>query len=108
MSQQEYGNTELTREEVDAWTGPALLQFGTNWCGHCQAAEPAIDQAAAGLGGLRRVKVEDGPGRPLGRSFRVKLWPTLIFLRDGVEQARLVRPEQSAPIREELERLTAP
>jgi thioredoxin 1 len=29
---------------------------------------------------LRHVKVEDGKGRPLGRSFRVKLWPTLVFM----------------------------
>jgi thioredoxin 1 len=36
--------------------------------------------------------VEDGSGRPLGRSFGVKLWPTLIFLADGREVARLVRP----------------
>jgi thioredoxin 1 len=39
------------------------------------------------------VKVEDGPGRRLGRSFSVKLWPTLIFMRDGQEIARLVRPD---------------
>jgi len=25
----------------------------------------------------RHIRVEDGPGRALGRSFRVKLWPTL-------------------------------
>jgi thioredoxin 1 len=37
-------------------------------------------------------KVEDGKGRKLGRSYRVTLWPTLIFLNDGVEVARLVRP----------------
>jgi len=36
--------------------------------------------------------VEDGPGRPLGRSFRVKLWPTLVFLKDGRELARVTRP----------------
>jgi thioredoxin 1 len=41
---------------------------------------------------VAHYKVEDGPGRPLGRSFRVKLWPTMIFLRDGQEVARLVRP----------------
>ena len=34
---------------------------------------------------VRHLKVEDGPGKPLGRSFRVKLWPTLVFLRDGRE-----------------------
>jgi thioredoxin 1 len=46
------------------------------------------------------MKVEDGQGRPLGRSFRVKLWPTLIFLRDGKEIARLVRPASAAQVRE--------
>ena len=34
----------------------------------------------------------------VGRSYRVKLWPTLIFLRDGQEVARIVRPTQAADI----------
>jgi thioredoxin 1 len=41
---------------------------------------------------LDHLWVEDGKGRPLGRSFAVKLWPTLILLRDGQEVARVVRP----------------
>jgi thioredoxin 1 len=28
----------------------------------------------------------------------VKLWPTLVFMRDGVEVARLVRPRDAAVI----------
>jgi thioredoxin 1 len=40
----------------------------------------------------QHLKVEDGPGRALGRSYRVKLWPTLLVLRDGQEVARVVRP----------------
>jgi len=47
---------------------------------------------------VRHLKIEDGPGRPLGRSFRVKLWPTLVFLRDGVEVARVVRPADAKQI----------
>ncbi len=43
-------------------------------------------------------KLEDGPGRRLGRSFQVKLWPTFIFLKDGVEQGRVVRPMNVAEI----------
>jgi len=80
------------RAEVDALAGAVLLEFGANWCGHCMAAQAPLAEAFAGHEGVVHYKVEDGPGRPLGRSFRVKLWPTLIFLRDGQEVARLVRP----------------
>ena len=81
-----------TRAEVDSLPGTTVLEFGTPWCGHCQRAQPLIEQALRDRPDVVHVKVEDGPGRPLGRSFRVKLWPTLIFLRDGQEVARLVRP----------------
>ncbi|MYN39630.1 thioredoxin [Duganella sp. FT109W] len=80
------------RAEIDASKGPVLLEFGANWCGHCMAAQPPLEQAFAGAGSVTHYKVEDGPGRPLGRSFRVKLWPTFIFLLDGEEKARVVRP----------------
>jgi thioredoxin 1 len=80
------------RAEVEALPGMTLLEFGTDWCGHCRAAQPALAEVLPGLEGWRHLKVEDGPGRPLGRSYRVKLWPTLVLLRDGQEVARLVRP----------------
>ncbi len=54
---------------------------------------------------LRHLKIEDGSGRRLGRSFHIKLWPTLVFLRDGQEVARLVRPTESDPIREAMRRI---
>jgi thioredoxin 1 len=41
---------------------------------------------------VRHIEIEDGKGKPLGRSFRVKLWPTLVFLRDGKVMKQLVRP----------------
>jgi thioredoxin 1 len=41
---------------------------------------------------VRHVKVEDGPGQPLGRSFGVRLWPNLVFLRDGRIVRQLARP----------------
>jgi thioredoxin 1 len=80
------------RADIDAMAGATLLEFGTNWCGHCMAAQPPLQQAMAGHDAVNHYKVEDGPGRPLGRSYKVKLWPTLIFLRDGQEVARVVRP----------------
>ncbi|HYP83907.1 thioredoxin family protein [Variovorax sp.] len=91
MSSAEYANVDLTRADVDARRGNTVLEFGANWCPICQGAQPLIEQALQGRN-IDRIKVEDGPGRPLGRSFRVRLWPTLVFLQDGVEVARVVRP----------------
>jgi len=82
-----------------------LLEFGTDWCGHCRAAQPALAEIQLADTGWRHLKVEDGPGRALGRSFRVKLWPTLILLKDGQEAARLVRPTQAQDIRQALQAL---
>lgn len=87
-----YSTNPPTRAEVDALDGPLLIEFGAPWCGHCQAAQPLLEEALAGRPRIRHLKIEDGAGRPLGRSFRVKLWPTLIFLRGGHEVARMVRP----------------
>lgn len=83
---------------VEKLQGAAVLEFGTNWCGFCKAAQPFIEAAFAGHAGVRHIKVEDGKGRPLGRAYRVKLWPTLIFLRDGIEIARVVRPTDARAI----------
>mgnify|MGYP001595272949 CR=1 FL=1 len=100
-----YLEAQPSREEINALPGATVLEFGTNWCGWCQGAQPHIAQALQAQPELRHIKAEDGPGRPLGRSFGVKLWPTLIFLRDGQEVARVVRPGGSAPIREALGQL---
>ena len=54
---------------------------------------------------FRHLKVEDGPGRPLGRSFRVKLWPTLVFLKDGQEVARVTRPSTLDVLREAMAKI---
>jgi thioredoxin 1 len=100
-----YATSAPTRDEVDALAGPTVLEFGTGWCGWCRGAQPLIAEALATQPGLRHIKVEDGPGRPLGRSFRVKLWPTLVFLKDGRELARVTRPCDAGEIRDALARL---
>ena len=105
--QTDFLEKEPTRAEIDALSAPVVLEFGTPWCGYCQAAQPLIVAAFARYPGILRMRIEDGPGRPLGRSFRIKLWPTLVFLRQGQEIERLVRPEDSGAIEQALGRLTA-
>jgi thioredoxin 1 len=97
-----YATKEPARGEVDALAGPTVIEFGAPWCGICRAAQPLLMQAFDAHPHVRHLKIEDGPGRPLGRSFRVKLWPTLVFLKDGQEVERLVRPRDLSAIAEAL------
>lgn len=104
-----YTTAEPSRAQIDATSGPLLLEFGSNSCGYCHAAAPLLQSVLSAAPQLAHIRIEDGRGRPLGRSFRVKLWPTLIFLHNGHEKARLVRPGSAAEIREALDLLqTAP
>ena len=104
----DYSADEPARVDIDALKGPAVIEFGTAWCGYCRAAQPLIAQAFAAHPDLRHLKIEDGKGRRLGRSFQVKLWPTLIFLRDGREIVRVVRPQSVDTVAQALALIESP
>src|SRR5258706_6973841 len=98
----DYAALEPKRDEVDALPGPTLLEFGSPSCGWCRRAQPLIAEVLAKHPRVRHIKVADASGKRLGRSFGVKLWPTLVFLRDGRETAQLVRPDDSDKIKAAL------
>ena len=103
----EYAATDPSREEIDAIPGAAVVEFGNAWCGYCARAQPLIAAAFEAHPDVSHIMVADGSGKRLGRSFGVKLWPTLVFLRDGVEVARLVRPGDAGSIREALAKVAS-
>jgi len=96
-----------TRAEIDARRGRVLLEFGADWCGYCIAAAPSTQAQLARHPEIEHIKVEDGRGRPLGRSFRVKLWPTFVLMRDGQILHQLARPDPAA-LNEALRALADP
>lgn len=99
-----YSEESPTPEEVSAAPDYAIIEFGAPWCGHCKAAESAVKEALSKKG-LPHIKIYDGKGKPLGRSFGVKLWPTLILLHNGREVSRLVRPTTTAEVEQLLSKI---
>jgi thioredoxin 1 len=97
-----FSTPEPAREQIDALPGITAVEFGTAWCPHCIAAQSPLQQALDARSDITHVKVEDGRGRPLGRSFRVKLWPTVVLMRDGTEVARMIRPRSAEDIQRAL------
>ena len=102
-----YAAVEPARSEIDALSAPVLVEFGAPWCGFCQAAQEPLAEAMAQYPQVMHFKIEDGKGRRLGRSFGVKLWPTLVFMNGGKEVARLVRPDNAGEIRDALKHIAA-
>ena len=98
----------MHRTDIEQLTGIVVLEFGASWCGYCKAAQPDIAAALESFPRVQHIKIEDGKGQRLGRSYIVKLWPTLIFLQNGIEMARLVRPSFKSEIVEVLQKLEHP
>jgi len=97
-----YSDDNPSLDEISSLDGYACIEFGAPWCEHCVAAEPAIE-AALSATQIPHIKVYDGKGLPLGRAFKITLWPTVVLLKDGKEVARVVRPT----IVEQLNKLLA-
>lgn len=100
-------DNQVNRADLDQLKGPAVIEFGTSWCGYCQTAQPIIAAAFINYPNVNHIRIEDGKGQRLGRTYSVKLWPTLIFLKDGIEINRLVRPNDIAMITDALNEINA-
>jgi len=89
-------------EDLADLLGTVAVEFGVDWCPHCQAAQPFLREALDERRDITHIKIEDGPGRKLGRHFKVKLWPTLVVLRNGEEIGRITRPPSAQAVEEQL------
>jgi thioredoxin 1 len=99
-------NTQMNKADIEQLKGLTVIEFGTNWCSYCQAAQANIAKALLNYPNVKHIKIEDGKGQRLGRLYAVKLWPTLIFLKDGIEISRLVRPNSEQAISDTLHHIS--
>ena len=89
MRQPSAYTTDTTEQaEVHAWSGPALLDFGTNWCGHCQAAGPLVAQALEFDEVVRTAVAENSLSpQSIEAAIRKGLLP-LLFGKLGLDRAK--------------------
>jgi thioredoxin 1 len=99
-----YSEQTPERHDLDISKGSIILEFGSNGCGICRGTLPIIRESMEMIR-APHIRIEDGKGKRLGRSYGVKLWPTLIMLRDGREVARVVRPTTVKEIEDALDQL---
>lgn len=89
----------VTRDSLSQMPGLVVVEFGSEWCGICRAFAPRFQELLQSFPAIQYLKIEDGKGKPLGRSFGVTLWPTLILQRDGKVHGKLVRPNHDETLR---------
>jgi len=99
-------NTQMNKTDIEQLNDPTVIEFGANWCTYCQAAQAIITKALLNYPNVKHIKIEDGKGQRLGRLYAVKLWPTLVFLKNGVELSRLVRPNNEQAISDALHHIS--
>lgn len=70
---------------------PVLVDFGAEWCTHCRALDPSLEQVAAELEGkvtVVKLDIDESPDTPV--RYGVRGIPTMILFKDGAPVATQV------------------
>ena len=86
---------ELTKEnfetEVLAAKEPVLIDFWATWCGPCQMQGPIVDEIAGELEGKVKVCKVDVDAQPsLALNYQIVSIPTLVFMKQGMFQNKMI------------------
>lgn len=101
---------ELTKDnfetEVLAAKVPVLIDFWASWCGPCRMQSPIVDAVAESMGEKAKVcKVNVDEQPELAMNYQIASIPTLVFMKFGQFQTRMVGLQDQVTIEEYLNRL---
>jgi thioredoxin 1 len=104
------GIVELTKDnfeqEVLAAKQPVLIDFWASWCGPCKMQSPIVDRIAETMGDRVKVcKVNVDEEASLALNYQIVSIPTLVFMKDGVFQQRMIGLQSEADITAYLQTL---
>lgn len=78
-------------EEVLAAKVPVLIDFWATWCGPCQMQSPIVDEVAQEMGDKVKVcKVNVDEQSSLALNYQITSIPTLVFMKFGLFQQKMI------------------
>ena len=83
-----------------------LLDFWASWCGPCQMQSPVVDAVAESMGDqvkVCKVNVDEQP--QLALNYQIVSIPTLVFMKDGMFQKKMVGLQTQDAIEDYLKTL---
>ncbi len=96
--------SENFNDEVINSGKPVLLDFWASWCGPCRALSPIVDQVAnENLEKVKVGKVNIDEQQLLAEKFGIMSIPTLILIKNGKEEKRVVGLQSMKEILKMLE-----
>jgi thioredoxin 1 len=95
-------------EKIAGQTAPVLIDFWAPWCGPCRMQGPILDEVARSAGEkaiVAKVNVDEEP--QLAAQFGVQSIPTLVILKGGRIQGRMVGVQQAHTLLNALQQVEA-
>ena len=84
------------QEEVINSKKPVLIDFWADWCMPCRMLGPVVDEISQETSDIKVCKINIDEEMELAQNFQVMSIPTLVYVKDGKEQKRVVgvRPKE--------------
>ena len=99
--------TEITMKnfetEVMQETKLTVVDFWASWCGPCKMLSPVVEALSEELPDVKFCKVNIDDEQELAMRFRIESIPTLLFVKNGKVEKKLVGFRPKEELRKELE-----